>query len=138
MTDSQHTHAQFWRCALQVNPPGYSPSYRGQDHGLGAEAYAKRLLEACQSEGVHVVGLADHGSVRDVDLIRDTLSPHGIVVFPGFEISSTEKIHMVCLFSEDTTTTELQRVLGRLDLMDPEKRVTPSGLACLDICAHCS
>ena len=135
MTDSQHTHAQFWKCALQVNPHGYSANYRGQDHGLGAEAYAERLLETCQSEGIHIVGLADHGSVQDVDVIRDTLSPHGIVVFPGFEISSTEKIHMVCLFPEDTTTTELQRVLGRLDLMDPEKRVTPSRLGCLDI-AH--
>ena len=135
MTDSQHTHAQFWKCALQVNPHGYSANYRGQDHGLGAEAYAERLLDTCQSEGIHIVGLADHGSVQDVDVIRDTLSPHGIVVFPGFEISSTEKIHMVCLFPEDTTTTELQRVLGRLDLMDPEKRVTPSRLGCLDI-AH--
>ena len=133
MADSQHTYARFWKCALQVNPHGYSASYRGQHHGLGAAAYAGRLLDTCQSKGIHVVGLADHGSVQDVDLIRDTLSSHGIVVFPGFEISSTEKIHMVCLFSEDTTTTELQRVLGTLDLMDPEKRVTPSGLACLDI-----
>lgn len=133
MTDSQHTHARFWKCALQVNPHGYSASYRGQDHGLDAQAYAERLLEACQSEGIRVVGLADHGSVRDVDLIRDMLSPRGIVVFPGFEISSTEKIHMVCLFSEDTTTTELQRVLGRLELMDPEERVTPSRLGCLEI-----
>ena len=133
MADLQHTHARFWKCALQVNPHGYSASYRGQDHGLDAQAYAERLLEACQSEGIRVVGLADHGSVRDVDLIRDTLSPRGIVVFPGFEISSTEKIHMVCLFSEDTTTTELQRVLGRLELMDPEERVTPSRLGCLEI-----
>ena len=135
MADSQHTYARFWKCALQVNPHGYSASYRGQHHGLGAAAYAGRLLDTCQSKGIHVVGLADHGSVQDVDLIRDTLSPHGIVVFPGFEISSTEKIHMVCLFPEDTTTTELQRVLGRLDLMDPEERVTPSRLGCLDI-AH--
>ena len=133
MADLQHTHARFWKCALQVNPHGYSASYRGQDHGLDAQAYAERLLEACQSEGIRVVGLADHGGVQDVDLIRDTLSPRGIVVFPGFEISSTEKIHMVCLFSEDTTTTELQRVLGRLELMDPEERVTPSRLGCLEI-----
>ena len=71
--------------------------------------------------------------MQDVDLIRDTLAPHGITVFPGFEISSTEKVHMVCLFAEDTTTVELQRVLGRLKLMDPQERVTPSGLSCLEI-----
>ena len=71
--------------------------------------------------------------MQEVDLIRDTLAPQGITVFPGFEISSTEKVHMVCLFAEDTTTVELQRVLGRLDLMDPDERVTPSRLGCLDI-----
>ena len=133
MTDTQYTHARFWKCALQVNPHGYSKSYQGQDHGLNAESYAEKLLEVCRQEEIQVVGLADHGSVQDVDLIRDTLSPHGIVVFPGFEISSTEKIHMVCLFAEGTTTVQLQRVLGKLDLMDPEERVTPSRLGCLEI-----
>ena len=133
MNDTNYTHARFWKCALQVNPHGYGKTYRGQDHGLGAEDYAQALLETCQREDIQVVGLADHGSVQDVDLIRDTLAPHGIIVFPGFEISSTEKVHMVCLFAEQTTTVGLQRVLGKLDLMDPEERVTPSRLGCLDI-----
>ena len=133
MNDTNHTHARFWKCALQVNPHGYGKTYRGQDHGLSAEDYARTLLEMCRQEDIHVVGLADHGSVRDVDLIRDTLAPHGIIVFPGFKISSTEKVHMVCLFAEETTTVELQRVLGRLDLMDPDARVTPSRLGCLDM-----
>ena len=133
MNDTNYTYAQFWKCALQVNPYGYGKTYRGQEHGLNAEDYAQSLLEICRREEIHVVGLADHGSVQDVDLIRDTLAPHGITVFPGFEISSTEKVHMVCLFAEDTTTVELQRVLGRLKLMDPQERVTPSGLSCLEI-----
>ncbi len=133
MIDTRNTHARFWKCALQVNPHGYSKTYQAQDHALSAEAYAERLLEVCREENIQVVGLADHGSVQDVDYLRETLSPHGIVVFPGFEISSTEKIHMVCLFAENTTTVELQRVLGKLDLMNPEERVTPSKLGSLDI-----
>ena len=133
MNDTNYTHAQFWKCALQVNPHGYGKTYRAQDHGLRDEDYARTLLEICLQEGIHVVGLADHGSVQDVDLIRDTLAPQGIIVFPGFEISSTEKVHMVCLFAEETTTVELQRVLGKLDLMHPDERVAPSRLGCLDI-----
>ena len=133
MADTQYTYARFWKCALQVNPRDYSKSYRGQDHGLNTETYAGKLLEMCRQENIQVIGLADHGSVQDVDQIRGALSPHRIVVFPGFEIGSTEKIHMVCLFAEDTTTEELQRVLGKLDLMDPEQRVTPSRLGCLEI-----
>ena len=133
MTDQHYTYARFWKCALQVNPPGYGSRYRGQDHGLSAEAWIDKLREVCRRQEIKVVGLADHGSVQDVDRIRNTLSRDGIVVFPGFEIASTEKVHMVCLFAEDTATEKLQRVLGKLDLMDPEERVTPSNLGCLEI-----
>ena len=133
MADQQYTYARFWKCALQVNPAGYAAAYRRQAHGLTGDEYLIKLLHVCREQDIRVVGLADHGSVQDVDAIRDFLSPQGIIVFPGFEISSTEKIHMVCLFAEDTTTEQLQRVLGRLDLMDPEERVTPSRLGCLEI-----
>ena len=133
MTGTQYNHARFWKCALQVNPDGYSKRYRGQDHGLSPEAYTDALLEMCRQNDITVVGLADHGGVQEIDAVRNALSPHGIVVFPGFEISSTEKIHMVCLFAEDTTTAELHRILGKLELMDPEQRVTPSQLGCLKI-----
>ena len=77
--------------------------------------------------------MADHGSVQELDLIRDRQSNKGILVFPGFEISSTEKIHMVCLFSEGTSTEELQRFLGKLDLTDPSEPVAPSRLGCVEI-----
>ena len=133
MTDQHYTYARFWKCALQVNPPSYGRSYRGQDHGLSAAAWIDKLREVCRQQEIKVVGLADHGSVQDVDWMRSALAQDGIVVFPGFEIASTEKVHMVCLFAEDTTTEKLQRVLGKLDLMDPEERVKPSKLGCLDI-----
>ncbi|MGH8563906.1 MAG: AAA family ATPase [Gammaproteobacteria bacterium] len=133
MTEKQFTYARFWKCALQVNPAGYAAAYRRQAHGLTGDEYLTKLLQACREQDIRVVGLADHGGVQDVDAIRNFLSPRGIIVLPGFEISSTEKIHMVCLFAEDTTTERLQRVLGRLDLMDPEERVTPSRLGCLEI-----
>lgn len=127
MTNS-YTSARFWKCALQVNPEGYSKAYRGQDHGLSGEEFLAALLSACQSAEIEVIGIADHGSVQDVDTIRDYLNPHGIVVFPGFEVTSTEKVHWVCLFPENTTTEQLQRYLGQLDLTDPENGVRPSTL----------
>lgn len=133
MKKDHYNYARFWKCALQVNPVDYASTYRGDDHGLSSDDFLAELLRACKENEIKVVGLADHGSVQHVSAIRNYLSPHGIIVFPGFEISSTEKIHMVCLFSEDTTTDELNRVLGKLDLMDPGERVAPSGLGCLEI-----
>ncbi|MGZ5198784.1 MAG: TrlF family AAA-like ATPase [Telluria sp.] len=124
-----YTYAKFWRCALQVNPVGYSSSYRGSDHGLDETGYNQALLQKCLELGIRVVGLADHGSVASVDALRQVLQPHGIVVFPGFEIASNDKTHYVCLFSEDTTGQQLERYLGSLDLLDPADGVRPSRLS---------
>jgi len=87
----QYTYARYWRCALQVNPVGYNSAYRGDEHGLSEADYNQQLLEKCLEHDIKVVGLADHGSVDSIDALRMFLEPHGIVVFPGFEIASTEK-----------------------------------------------
>jgi len=125
----QYTSAKFWRCALQVNPVGYNGTYRGADHGLDEAAYNQALLQKCLELGIKIVGVADHGSVASVNALREVLQPHGIVVFPGFEIASNDKTHYVCLFSEETTGQQLERYLGRLDLLDPADGVCPSQLS---------
>jgi ABC-type lipoprotein export system ATPase subunit len=125
----QYTSARFWRCALQVNPVGYNGTYRGADHGLDEGGYNQALLQKCLELGITVVGLADHGSVASVDALRQMLQPHGIVVFPGFEIASNDKTHYVCLFSEETTGQQLERYLGNLDLLDTTDGVRPSRLS---------
>lgn len=126
----QYTYARFWRCALQVNPVGYNGAYRGAEHGLSEAEYNQALLAKCLALDIKVVGLADHGSVDSVDTLRNVLEPHGIVVFPGFEIASVEKVHMVCLFPDGTTKDQLNRYLGKLGLTDPADKVWPSNLGC--------
>lgn len=123
----RYTKAHFWKCALQVNPAGYI-AYRGQDHGLSADEYNRQLLAVCEEQNIKVVGLAGHGNVDSVDAIRDLFSENGIIVFPGFEIASSEKAHFVCLFPENTTGSQLNRYLGNLDLLDPQGGVRPSKL----------
>lgn len=123
----KYTRARFWKCALQVNPAGYI-QYRGEDHGLTEEQYNNELLKICLAEGIKIVGLADHGNVDAVDEIRKLMNENDIVVFPGFEIASSEKAHFVCLFPEDTSRDALNRYLGNLDLLDPEEGVRPSRL----------
>ncbi len=133
MTDLQYSHARFWKCALQVNGHSYSGKYQGQDHGLDAAPYADALLQLCLEEDIKVIGIADHVILQELNVIRDRLSTKGILVFPGFEISSTEKIHMVCLFSEGTSTPELHQYLGQLGITGRSDHVAPSNLGCLEI-----
>ncbi|NOQ46724.1 MAG: AAA family ATPase [Desulfobulbaceae bacterium] len=123
-----YTKAQFWKCALQVNPVGYI-AYRGTDHGMNEEEYNKELLRIAKENGIKGLGLADHGNVAGVKTIQNLMHEHGIIVFPGFEISSSEKVHFVCLFPENTSVDLLNRYLGNLALLDPEDGVRPSTLS---------
>lgn len=123
-----HTKAQFWKCALQVNPARYSSTYRGNDHQLIDEEYNQALAKVALVNGIKVIGLADHGNVGGVDAIRTVMKLHDILVFPGFEIASSEKVHFVCLFSEDTPKDELDRYLGALGLTNPSNGAWPSDL----------
>lgn len=132
--EKTYTTAQFYKCALQVNPYSYI-NYRGKETQLSETEYNEQLLQVAQEAGVQVVGLADHGSVDGVDAIRTLFNQNGIVVFPGFEVASSEKIHFVCLFDENKTEQELERILGLLELTDPTDGVQPSklgGIALID------
>ena len=91
-------------------------------------SYAEALRDVCIEEKIKIVGLADHGSVSESEKIREVLTDAGIVVFPGFEVATTEKIHWVCLFPEDTSESKLDRFLGRLNLTDPHDGARPSNL----------
>lgn len=134
MTDTQsYPFARFWKCALQVNTDGYSLAYRGQSHGMSEVEYNAALAAKCKELGIEVVGIADHGSVDSIDRMRTALESEGIVVFPGFEISCTEKFHMVCLFQEGTTKDQLNRYLGALGLEEPDETVWPSSKGCKEI-----
>lgn len=134
MTEQQYTKARFWKCALQVNPAGYI-KYRGQGQALSEDDYNQALLAVCEEHDIKVLGIADHGNVDGVDAIRNLMTQHDIVVFPGFEISSSEKVHFVCLFSENTTSQQLERYLGCLKLLDPTNGVRPSELSASQLIA---
>ncbi len=73
MNAGNHRYAQFWKCALQVNPHRYSADYRGKDHGMDAGTYASALRDVCLAESIKIVRLADHGSVTDAETVRKGL-----------------------------------------------------------------
>jgi len=125
MSTENYTKAKFWKCALQVNPAGYI-KYRGTDHVMTEPEYNQQLLNTALENDIKVIGLADHGNVDAVDAIRSLFNRQGVIVFPGFEIASTEKAHFVCLFPEDTSVAQLNRYLGELGLFDPSDGVRPS------------
>lgn len=128
LSDSaQYTKARFFKCALQVNPARYI-QYRGQQQDLSEAEYNQQLLNAALEADIKVIGLADHGSVDGADKIRELFQAHGIVVFPGFEIASSEKVHFVCLFDESSPLDLIKMHLGALgvDINAPAAPVNKS------------
>lgn len=125
--------ARFYKCALQVNPYSYA-QYRGWNVG-DETAYNTALVETCLREGIEVVGLANHGDIQDSLSLKTALENAGIIVFPGLEISSTEKIHLVCLFPSITELTKLNQIIGALQggSFDDENKTFPSEKSALEI-----
>ena len=114
--------SKSYKCALQVNPYSYI-KYRGLEHEMTEEQYNESIYY-CKTNNISIIGLADHGNVDN-----SQNSTKGILVFPGFEISTSEKVHIVCLFSENTEERELERYLGELGLSNLEEGNSPSTLS---------
>ena len=124
----QPSGAHFVRCALQVNPHHYNQSYRNTSNDGDAREYAASLVEKAQDLGIGVLAITDHNSVQDVKAFREVASGTDVTVLPGFELESTDGIHVLCIYDSDTTTDQLNRLLGEFGI----RKTEPSR----DNCSH--
>ena len=117
--------AEFHRCAFQVNPHHYAGTYRGQASALDEAGYARALADKAAELGVTVLAVTDHNHVGGVDAIRSAAEERGISVFPGFELTSTEGVHVLCLYPPETAEERLNRFLGEFGIVAPEASSDP-------------
>ena len=136
-SEIEYKGARFYKCALQVNPASYGCAYQSGAHDFDEPEYNQKILEKCGANNIEVVGLADHGRVDSSESIRIVLESSGIIVFPGFEIASSQKIHMVCLYPEGTTSDYLMgylaQLMGEHYLALKDDATHPSSLSCEEI-----
>jgi DNA repair ATPase RecN len=123
--------ACFYKCALQVNPTHYAGTYRGKSHGLDESKYISSLVAKCVELDIRVIAITDHNHVGFIDRIRDEAKKKDIYVLPGFEISSTEGVHILCIYPPDTPTDKLGRYLGEFGIrdVDPSTKLANKSLA---------
>ena len=112
--------AVFHRCALQVNPFDYGGRFRGQETGGTAASHAQAIVAKAASMGVTVLGITNHNDVSGVGAFRDAAQESSITVFPGFELCSSEGIHVLCLYAPDTNEEQLGRLLGKFGIDNTE------------------
>ena len=119
-TRQSSSGARFLKCALQVNPHHYAGTFRGQESGGSSIDYAKAIINRAVELEVSVLAITDHNSVSSVTEFRYAAEDRGITIFPGFEISSSEGIHILCIYPPDTVEERLERFLGEFGIRSPE------------------
>lgn len=106
--------AQFRRCALQVNPYEYTVRYGPAQHGFTNEPdYNAALVAALVAAEVTVIAVTDHWKARTGTQLIAAAEAAGITVFPGFEASTSQGHHVLCLFNPGTPIEKLDLLAGQ-------------------------
>jgi len=127
--------AVFHRCALQVNPHHYGETYRGQANSGDAATHAREIVDKAIELGISVLAITDHNDVASVPAFRAAAEGRGVHVFPGFELSSSEGVHVLCIYPPDTTQEQLGRYLGTFGITNTHSSPDLSSASFVDILA---
>ena len=127
--------AVFHRCALQVNPFEYGRRYRGIKSSGDPESHARGMITKASELGISVLAITDHNDFKGVGPFRKVAKGHDITIFPGFEVSSSEGIHVLCIYPPDMEDDHLARFLGELGIREPGSSTTLSDKTFLDLLA---
>ncbi len=122
MNDTEPAGAVFRRCALQVNSHHYASTFRGQETEGDARSHAEAIVAKAVDLGILVLAITDHNDVSGVEAFRDAAAGRDITIFPGFELSSAEGIHVLCIYPPDADEQQLGRYLGAFGI----DRIAPS------------
>ncbi len=128
--------AVWRRAALQVNPFAY---HGGHDRTppVATEAdYNSALVSAFLAEGVDIVGITDHWRVRDSESLRDDLVAAGITVFPGFEATSSEGVHILVLFDPSASSDDVERRIYECNVDARTGESAPCSLSVVEMLAR--
>lgn len=101
--------ARWRRAALQVNPYAYHAANNRQSFADNQAEYDSELTAAIVAADVEVVGITDHWRVRESQTLREAMTEAGVIVFPGFEATSAEGVHVLVLFDPASTVDDVER-----------------------------
>ena len=103
-----------------MNPQHYAGTYRGQGNKATPAVYAEAIVEKAVELDVSVLAITDHNSVSDVPAFRNAAAGRDITILPGFELASTEGVHVLCIYPPNTVEEQLGRFLGEFGIREPK------------------
>lgn len=125
---------EWVRCAFQVNPYAYLKANGKVQPDLQTEAeYNKAMVSALTDAGIEAIGITDHWSVDTGADLRTEAEAAGLLVFPGFEATSSEGVHLLILFDPATTASAINRRLGECGIPDDCHESVPCKFSAVDL-----
>jgi hypothetical protein len=105
--------AEWRKCALQVNPYSYLVENNCVPLGITDEAtYNAGIVQALTAEKIDLVAITDHWCVDSGIELKGDIEAAGITVFPGFEATSKDGVHLLMLFDPGAPVADINRYIG--------------------------
>ncbi len=109
----QRAASRLCRAVLATREAGARARLAGKFDG--PDAYNSALVAALTEREVEVIAVTDHHAFdATAESLRRAAEDAGITVFPGFEYTTVDNIHYLCLFEPGTDRQTLDRALGCL------------------------
>lgn len=110
--------ARFYRCAFQVNPFQYLIRHKKQTAFTSEADYNEAMVKALRTNGIGAIAVTDHYRIRHSATLIKVVQEAGIIVFPGFEASTKDGVHFLCLFAPQTDLAKIDRCIGDCGIHD--------------------
>lgn len=116
---------RWWKCDLQVAtpawnftfPPGSAYRFDDQDAAVRAAERSRFLddyMGALRAEGIELIALADHNTSTWIDEVKAAGERHGVIVFPGCEVTSStgaDGAHLIVIGDRTATGQDFDRLI---------------------------
>lgn len=116
---------RWWKCDLQVATPAWNftfpqnSAFRVDDTDPTVRSaerirFLDEYMAALRAEGIEVIGLADHNTSTWIDEVKAAGERHGVVVFPGCEVTSStgaDGAHLIVLGDRTATGQDFDRLI---------------------------
>lgn len=122
------------RCALQVNPFSYlAVNNKESLEHPDEESYNKAIIAALQDASVSVIAITDHWCVDSSSELRAAAIEAGITVFPGFEATAKDGVHLLVLFDPSVTAASINRRIGECGIPEDCRESRPGNLDTIEL-----
>ena len=94
------------------------------------------IVEKALEVDVSVLAITDHNDVSGVPAFRSAAAGRDLHIFPGFELSSSEGIHVLCIYPQEVDQKELERFLGEFGIRNTKPSSDLSNQSFVEILKH--